>query len=215
MNILSKSNTRAALEVAVEFSAIFLYIWVIEIRCPAWFRTVFFWLICVGFPLYCIWTEQKTFPEFSLDWDQFVRCLRGIVWFTLAATVLLIAIALHLKNLNYDGQFPGRLADYFFWAFLQQIGLQTFLTTRVRKVLVNRYGTAFVSATLFAFIHLPNTALVIFSWIGAFFWTLSFQQSPNLYALAASHGWLATFSMACVPAPWIHALKIGPGYWKF
>lgn len=214
--MLSKQKIRPALEIVVEFSAIFFYIWILELRAPPWVRSAFFWLICVGFPIACIVSERNGLPEFSLDWRCFLNCLRGIVWFTLFATIFLAGLALYYKALNYDGHFLSRMAEYFFWAFLQQIGLQTFLTRRVQQLIPHAdYWTAGVSATIFALIHIPNPALFFLTWIGGFFWALSFQRSPNLYALAFSHGWLAVTALYCVPTAWIHTLKIGPAYWKF
>jgi len=178
-------------------------------------RAVFFWGVCVGFPIFSIAARQRSFPEFSLDWRAFVRCLRWLIWFTLITTVLFIGVSFHFKAFNYDGQFMTRVSEYFFWAFLQQIGLQTFLTRRLRQVFRNPYLAAFASSSLFALIHLPNAALVIFTWVGGFFWALSFQRTPNLYALAVSHGWLAVVALYCVPTRWLHGLRIGPTYWNY
>ena len=212
----TQKRIRPALEVIIEFSAIFFYIWFLDkAAAPQWFKGVFFWGFCVGFPIFCIGSEQRYYPEFSLDWGAFLKCLRLILWFTLAGTGLLVFISLYFKSFNYDEQFLTRVSEYFFWAFLQQIGLQTFLTRRVEKAVRNPYLSAFLSSTLFALLHMPNPALVIFSWVGGFFWALSFQATPNLYALAVSHGWLAVVAWHCVPPAWLHGLRIGPTYWKF
>lgn len=159
--------------------------------------------------------DQKSFPEFSLDWDNFLRSFSILLWFTLIATLLLIALALSLGNFNYDGKFMARVSEYVFWAFLQQIGFQTFLTRRVHRALPKPYLAAFVSTVLFSLIHFPNPVLMIFCFAGGFFWCLSYIKAPNLYLIALSHGWLAVVALHAVPASWLHGLRIGPGYFTF
>ena len=203
------------MEVFIEFLAIFFYIWYADKNSPDWFRSTFFWLICVGLPIACIGKDQKYFPEFSLDWNAFTRGLREILWFTLCGTALLVVIALTTQGFNYDGQILTRLPEYYFWSFLQQIGLQTFLTYRIQKIVKNPLAVSFVTASLFALLHWPNIALVSLTWIGGFFWSYSYQRFPNLYALSLSHAWLAVTSLYCLPPPWLHGLRIGPGYSSF
>lgn len=212
---ISSDRKKAALEVILELSSIFFYIWIVERSMAQWFRAFFFWAVCIGFPLFCIWLEQGDLTEFSLDWNQFLKSLRGIIWFTLAATLFLVSVSLYFEEFSYDGKLLFRLPEYFFWAFLQQIGFQTFLTRRVQRVILNPYGTAFVSSTLFALIHLPNPALFFLTWIGGFFWALSFQLAPNLYVISISHGWCAVVALYCIPPQWMHGLRIGPSYWNF
>lgn len=199
----------------MELSAIYFYIWVLERYASDGLRFSFFWGLCVGFPIFCIWREQRSFPEFSLDWRVFVRCLREVLWFTLGATALLLAVAFGFDGLNYDGKILLRVSEYLFWSFLQQIGLQTFLARRVHQVVPNPMLAAGLTATVFSLIHFPNPALLALTWVGGFFWTSIFLKTPNLYALAISHGWLAVMALYCVPSRWLHQLRIGPTYWTY
>jgi membrane protease YdiL (CAAX protease family) len=138
--------------------------------------------------------------------------LRTLTWFTLAATLALVSLAVWTDTLNYDPTLPRRFAEYLVWAFLQQVGLQTFLTRRMQQVFRHPAAVAFASSVLFALIHLPNPLLMGFTLVGGMFWCLSFQKAPNLYALALSHAWLAVTALVCVPPAWMHQLRIGPDY---
>lgn len=209
------SRKKYALEVILEIFFIFSYIWIVEVRCPNWLRSLYLWVCCVGFPIFCVWRDQRSFPEFSLDWEAFVKCLRILVWFTVAATVVLTGIAFYFKSYSYDDSFLTRVSEYIFWAFLQQIGVQTFLTYRVGKVVRNKRLAALVSSSLFSLFHFPNPVLMVLSWAGGFFWCLSYLESPNLYAIALSHGWLAVVTLHSVPPSWLHRLRVGPSYWTF
>ncbi len=214
MNSVS-ARKKSVLQVGFELLAIFFYIWYLERNSPEWARAAFFWGVCVGFPIFCIARDQKSFPEFSLDWENFLKSLSILVWFTCIATILLISFALASHNFNYDGKFMTRVSEYVFWAFLQQIGFQTFLTRRVHRALPKPFLAALVSATLFSLIHFPNPVLMAFCFVGGFFWCLSYIQAPNLYMIALSHGWLAVIALHAIPSAWLHGLRIGPTYFTF
>ncbi len=213
--LIHKKNRRSAVQVCIEIALILAYIWIVERVSPQGFNAVFLWGLVVGFPVACIALDQREFPEFSLDWQAFLNCLRILVWFTVLATGLLTAMSLYFKTFNYDGQFLKRVSEYIFWAFLQQIGLQTFLTHRVGKVVSNRRLAALASSSLFALLHFPNPVLMAFTWVSGFFWALSYLEAPNLYAIAISHGWLAVIALHSVPSSWLHGLRVGPTYWTY
>ncbi|OGR83737.1 MAG: hypothetical protein A2901_02125 [Elusimicrobia bacterium RIFCSPLOWO2_01_FULL_54_10] len=217
--MIQKEKRKFAVQVGIEIALLAVYIWIVEVWAPGWFRPIFLWGFCVGFPIACIARDQartpQSFPEFSLDWRAFLRCLRLLVWFTAITTAVLILIALVFGNLNYDNKFLMRFSEYVFWAFLQQIGLQTFFTWRVGNVIDNPYRAAGVVAVVFSMIHFPNPVLMIFTLIGGFFWSLSYLKAPNLYALAVSHGWLAVVALHSIPRSWLHQLRIGPTFWSF
>lgn len=209
-------KSRYAAEILLELTFIFSYVWFIERNTPDWVRFSFFYALCVAFPLACIGVEQRgKLPEFSLDWHAFTRGLRMVVWFTVFGTALMIGIAFLFNSFNYDGNLMGRIFEYGFWSFLQQIGLQTFLTRRFEKIFPNPLIVCAASSTVFALIHFPNPVLMVLTWFGGFFWCWCFLKAPNLYALAVSHGWLAVMALYTMPVRWLHQLRVGPGYWTF
>ncbi len=214
--LIQKKNRKYAFQVATEMFFVFSYIWIVEIYASKWWiNAAFLWGLCVAFPIVCIARDQRRFPEFSLDWNHFKRCLRILVWFTLSATVFMVLLSLFLKTFNYDGQLLKRISEYIFWAFLQQIGIQTFLTYRVGKVIDQPKMAALVSASIFALFHFPNPVLMAFTWVSGYFWALSYLEAPNLYAIAISHGWLAVIALHSVPRAWLHSLRVGPTYWSY
>ena len=205
---------RALLEIIVEFSAIFIYIWHIQFTESLWIRNTFLLAVCIGFPLLCIFHEKKELAEFSLDGLALVKSVSNIFLFTFSASGFLVFISFYLQEFFLDDKVIARLFEYMFWSFLQQIGLQTFLTRRIQKIISDRYRIAFVSAALFSLIHFPNFILVCLTGIGGFFWVLAYLKTPNLYPLAVSHGWLAVLCYYAIPGRWIHDLKIGPSFWQ-
>lgn len=180
---------------------------------PAWLRILFL-AFCIGFPLYCIFKEQERLPEFSLDSYYFLRGLNELFFFTAVATFFLLSISLGMQEFFLDKKIVPRLFEYVFWAFLQQIGLQTFLTCRIQKLIAHPVGVALSSATVFSLIHLPNLALMVLTWVGGFFWVRAYLNSSNLYSISISHGWLAVLIRYSLPESWLRDLKIGPLLWE-
>jgi hypothetical protein len=201
--------------VGITFGSIYLYIWLLKSHTPDLFHGAFFWLLCVGFPLFCIALSQRSFPEFSLDFNQNLRALRMLTWFTLIATLAMFTVAWRMNSFHYDGALPSRLAEYVFWAFLQQIGLQIFLTRRLARIFKKPWVVALWASGLFSLVHAPNPALMIFSGLGAFFWAYAFQIAPSLYVLSLSHAWLAVWMLYTIPPAWLRALRIGPAYFTW
>lgn len=103
---------------------------------------------------------------------------------------------------------------YPLWALAQQYALQGFVFRRLRA----RWGSPWAaagSAALFSALHYPSAVLMVFTLIVGYDWCRLYERAPNLYTLALSHGWLAMFALIALPAPWMHGLKVGPGYWTW
>lgn len=211
------SARRAAAEVAFELACIFVTIWVVASMPVTWLRAVFVGT-SVGFPALCIIQCQAQFPEFAWRRPALDASVRSVLWLTLASTALLLSLRYVCRRLHYDlateGELPARFTEYLGWAFLQQVGLQTFLTRRMQAIFISPWLVSCAAALAFALIHLPNPVLVLFTFIGGAFWSWSFQRAPNLYVLALSHAWMAVVTFYCVPSVWLNGLRIGPSYWQ-
>lgn len=210
--VFLRKSFRASLEIIVEFSAIFIYIWFLQFAAPLGLKILFLSFL-IGFPLYCIFKEQEKLPEFSLDSSYFLKGLEELFFFTFTATFLLLTISLYLQEFFLDKKILPRLFEYIFWAFFQQMGLQTFLARRVQKLISHPIGVALFCATLFSLIHLPNLPLMMLTWVGGFFWVRAYLKSSNLYSLSVSHGWLAVLVRYSLPETWLRDLKIGPWFY--
>jgi membrane protease YdiL (CAAX protease family) len=67
-------------------------------------------------------------------------------------------------------------------------------------------------AVLFAAFHLPNPGLMLATFIGGIVWAAVYQRTPNLLALALSHGIMTWIVVSTVP-PWmLHGLRVGYKY---
>jgi hypothetical protein len=209
---------RAAAEVALELGCVFAAIWGgTSLQIPG-LRAILV-AVAVGFPAVCIIRAQRTFPEFALRHPALPASARAVFWFTLASTALLLILRYASQRLNYAiaaGQpLSVGFMEHLAFAFLQQIGLQLFLTRRMEAIFTSPSLASAAAALAFASIHFPNPVLLVLTFVAGVFWSRTFQRAPNLYPLAVSHAWSATLIAYCIPRLWLHNLRIGPSYWQF
>ena len=72
------------------------------------------------------------------------------------------------------------------WGAAQQWVLQTVVLREARRR-VPPGASTYVSALLFAMVHLPNPLLTLMTFAGAVGWCTIFQRHPNILPLAVSH----------------------------
>ena len=125
----------------------------------------------------------------------------------IAVLVLVVRPPLDLGAFRY-------LPIYFVWGFLQQLALQAFVHRRLQQSLGRPRLAAVLAALLFGSTHVPNPVLVPATTIAGWIWCRLYMRTPNLWTLAASQAVLALLVLACLPAEWVHHLKVGPGYWS-
>lgn len=212
------SGRRAAAEVAFELACIFATLWVLTSSSPPWLRVGVAGM-CVVFPAWCIVRGQTRFPELAWKGTAFAAAAVPVFWYTVASTAVLLGLRFASQQFHYDlaadDNWAPRLVTYLGWAFVQQAGLQTFLTRRMQAIFISPWLVSGATALTFALIHFPNPVLVPLTFAAGAFWSWSFQRAPNLYALALSHAWLAIAARYCLPVAWTHGLRIGPGYWQY
>ena len=106
------------------------------------------------------------------------------------------------------------------WGIFQQYIAQGFLYRRVRFLLVNAQANSqeqqrqtrwaiVVSASCFAFVHLPNPALTVLTLAAGLLWSWVYERAPNLWALGLSHGILSLALMHTAPAWLLQSMSIG------
>lgn len=151
----------------------------------------------------------------TIGWrlDNFLPAARSLLPFTLGG---IIFIGITGWVLGGGGSSKWREWKWVLWlplwALIQQYALQGFINRRAQIVFGIGYRGVLLVALVFAVLHLPNTYLVICTFIGGLVWAKTYQRFPNLFVLSLSHALLSLMSVATLPASILHALRVGIRY---
>ena|SRR3989344_1490886 len=104
---------------------------------------------------------------------------------------------------------------YYLWALFQQLCLNGYFANGIYACTKNHRLTVFLSAFLFAVIHLPNPALTVAGFFGGLASAHFFLINRNLYPLAFGHALLGTSIRYFLPFSWHNNLTIGHGFINF
>ncbi len=108
---------------------------------------------------------------------------------------------------------PGKLLWRLGWAFMQEFCLLAFLLTRLRRLLTGDILAMVTAASLFAFFHLPNPFLTLYTLGGGLVAVWLFRRHPNLVAATVAHVSAATLVAWLLPAEITGRMRVGPTYW--
>lgn len=136
-----------------------------------------------------------------------------------APPTLLLALLILLTAVVFHGHVRTRslligLVAYPLWGLTQQYALQGVVFRRVRRAGAGAWAAP-LAAALFALVHAPNPGLILMTFVGAWLWCELYRRAPNLFALAVSHGLLATLLLGLLPWQITGGMRIGPGYLHF
>jgi membrane protease YdiL (CAAX protease family) len=101
--------------------------------------------------------------------------------------------------------------QYMIWALIQEYILQSFFYTRFEE-LFGSSRAVWVTATLFAAVHLPNVILMTFTLIAGLFFCEMFRRSRSIYLLGLVHALLGLTLSAAVPTDLLYHLRVGIGF---
>jgi membrane protease YdiL (CAAX protease family) len=143
---------------------------------------------------------------------------------TFGASVVLgisFATAVFLVAMVYwaGGQVPANptwprlhmMWQYFVWATIQQFILQSFFFTRCEE-LFGSSAAVWVTATLFAAVHLPSPILTRFTLVGGLFFCETFRRYRSIYPIGIVHAVLGLTVALTIPDSILHHMRVGIGY---
>jgi hypothetical protein len=161
----------------------------------------------IGIILFSHLYFRDSLSELGLRRDNFFKALKvaAIPNLILLGVILVWGFSTRGLTLSWDNS----ILLYFPWALLQQYVLQNFLLARVGNILGRTSLAAILASLFFALIHLPNTALVIASLIGALVWCRIFLKVPNLFVVSLSHALLGIFLVIFFKFSGFEQLQVG------
>ncbi len=192
-----------------------IFIWIVRPTRNDWLKIPLLTII-VAIPFLSAYRHGDSLRELGVRVDNIVASARDVAWVTFVGAALLLAISFLVgSSLELSSRTLRSFLVYPFWGLVQQLAMQSFAYRRIREGLGRPIASAALTAALFASAHLPNWPLATVTLLGGYVWCRLFEKTPNLFALAISHGWLAVLLRYSWPAIWLHNLRIGPSYWTW
>lgn len=159
----------------------------------------------------------ETRRELGLRLDNFVPALKQLIVPMVLCVAVLIGAGWWLREAGFGQPRSGRwLLKVTLWGVLwgmaQQYVLQAFVNRRAQLVFGRGAISIFLVALVFALLHAPNFWLSVSTFVGGLVWAYVYQQTPNLFALALSHGFMTWVLISSIPAPFLKGMRAGYNY---
>ncbi|HYL83385.1 MAG TPA: CPBP family intramembrane glutamic endopeptidase [Candidatus Angelobacter sp.] len=192
--------------------------------CVAWYiwqlqeSLRFSWIV---FPIWLVgsFVLHKDTPQ-SLGWraDNLRNSLKYSAAVFLPCFVTLVIVGLFLGAFHrstFPLLVPRHFLSYMAFCLLQQVGLNSMVTNRLLAATNSPIRAALLAGTLFALLHWPNPVLVPLTGIGGALMSWLFAKERNILSLTVWQAILGTAVWWAFPVAWHHAMRVGPGFYRF
>src|SRR5437879_1577396 len=188
------------------------YIW--QLQASVWSSWIVFpiWLTA-SFALH------KDTPK-TLGWraDNFWNAAKGSAIIYVPSIIALCVVGLALGGLHppFDHLLtPKHFFGYMAFCLLQQVGLNSYATTRLLDATASPARASLIAGTIFAALPWPNPVLVPLTLIGGVGMSWLFARDRNIVLLTLGQGILGTLVWCAFPVAWHHGMRVGPGFYDF
>jgi membrane protease YdiL (CAAX protease family) len=157
------------------------------------------------------WSNWRETGSWGLASGPLRPGLRWALLLTLPAVAGLLLLGRELGTLQVSDHLALRFVLLLGWALTQQFILQTVVLRETTARLGRRAGL-WLTAALFAVLHLPNPVLTPVTFVAALGWCWVYDRYPNLIPVALSHA-CASLSLLIALGPHITGgMHVGYGY---
>jgi len=110
---------------------------------------------------------------------------------------------------------PKHFFGYMSFCLIQQVGLNSYLTNRLLGVTQSPIRASLLAGTIFSALHWPNPVLIPLTFFAGAVMAWLFARERNIIPLAIGQGILGTLVWWAFPVAWHHAMRVGPGFYRF
>lgn len=134
--------------------------------------------------------------------------------FSYVAPLVLVMVGIGLA-LDLHRELPierlwTRVALMPLFGVVQQYGLLGFFYRRFQEALPGRWAPILASALVFAFLHAPNTPLMVMTLAVSLGACVLYRRATNLWVLGLAHGLLSITVAMLLAKLLLYGLKVGP-----
>jgi len=203
----------ALLVEALAFSAyIGWYIWQLQEHFPLAWLVVALWLVT------SFLGQGDTLNSLGWRASNLPRALKQstMVFLPCAAGLVIVGLFLGAGHRPLSALVvPRHFFGYMAFCVLQQIALNSFVTNRLLGATNSPACASVLAGALFALLHWPNPVLVPLTGIGGTLMSWLFAKERNILSLAVWQAVLGTLVWWAFPVAWHHAMRVGPGFYRF
>jgi hypothetical protein len=176
-------------------------------------------LIALATIVYSHRKRGESLKNIGYRFDNFVECWRILLVPMLFFFIGLTALGWYLGSLRLDDffteSFYRKYVWLFVWGLIQQHALQAFFNRRAQDIWGTGFSSVFITASIFALLHLPNFWLMTATFCGGLMWATVYQRVPNLLVLAISHGIMSGVLVMTMPRAALHGMRVGYSYFNW
>jgi membrane protease YdiL (CAAX protease family) len=166
---------------------------------------------------FMFWSHRlrgESLRDLGFRFDNFGQAARRLLVPMMIASVVLIGVGYFNHNIDFfrwrgGGMELGMPLIGILWGLVQQYALQGFINRRAQLVWGRGVTSILIVSALFGIFHLPNPTLMAVTFVGGLVWATVYQKTPNLFALAISHGLMTWILISTVPSYLLHGLRVG------
>ena len=169
---------------------------------------------------YSIHLRGESLRELGFSRRYFRKACKYLALPTGAACFILLLVGYLTHSFRRSTHFETNLIVVPIWGVAQQFVLQGIIYRRLRQVLLPASSddansqkhsnvAIFLTACAFGFVHLPNPALTMLTFIATLLWSWVYERAPNLWALGLSHGILSLLVMHAIPSWLLQSMSVG------
>ncbi len=199
-------------ELCIVLGGIFLIIWVLRFYYWGPYLSTLAGIVSGLVFLSGFFVHEDTLKDLGIRVDNLGRSFKEVGVATLFCIAAILCIFMFYRE-SYRPHDLGRVLldwlGYIFWGSLQQLALNSFLYLRLRKILANNYAATISAAAIFSLLHVPNTALVVFTSIGGLLFCSLFSRNRNIFALGVMHGTVAIVALTLLVPGLMSDFRVG------
>ena len=159
--------------------------------------------------------RRESLRDIGIRLDNFRGALFKLTLPTLIIAGLIVGTGWLLGGLHSPEQ--GSRTRYLLlplWALMQQYVVQGFMNRRFQMVCGKGWLSIISVAAVFGLLHLPNPYFAALTFVAGVIWAAAYQRTPNLFAPALSHSFLAVVLSLSLPLTRVHDLRVGFKYFR-
>jgi len=201
-----------ALEVALVYAGILLYIWRWQFTYPR------AWVALLAVVLVSHVAHRDRLAELGLTFHGLRASARFVLPLALAFFLPAVIYGFAsgaLRVIQPGGRTLISFLGYGAWCIFQQYLMQSYFHHRLMGLTPNRHLSSALVALMFGAAHIPNPVLTVATTLGGLLLAEVFTRHRNIFPLALAQT-VGGFLIAVLsPAALIHNMRVGPGYFFY